>query len=94
MHGGAILAKENHDLWAAHDRQKQKRTRSARQIYHEEGLSIQEARELISKPNQASEGQSAILSEPDPRASQPIFRAPPKCSGCGMIGHKINRCPA
>ncbi|KKA17135.1 Transposase [Rasamsonia emersonii CBS 393.64] len=47
MNSAVILAKENHDLRAANEKQKQKRKRSTNQISHEGGLSIQEAQALI-----------------------------------------------
>ena len=78
-----ILTKENHDLRAANKRQKQKRTRSARRIASEQGLSVQQARELISRPNQASEAQTTIPIEAVQPASQPISQAPPKCTDEG-----------
>src|SRR5699024_9524707 len=50
LHSAAILTKENHDLRAANENQKQKRTKSRQQIEYEGSLSIQEDRELISLP--------------------------------------------
>ena len=47
MHKFIFSEKENKDLWAANEKQKQKRTCSRRQIAHEEGLSVSEARGLI-----------------------------------------------
>ena len=47
MHKFIFSEKENKDLRAANEKQKQKRTRSRRQIALEEGLSVSEARELI-----------------------------------------------
>jgi hypothetical protein len=51
MQGAILLAKENTDLRAANEKQKQKRARSRRQIPAEEGLSVQEASQLISLPS-------------------------------------------
>lgn len=93
MHSGAILAKEIHDLRAANERQKQKRNRSRKQISHESGLSVQEAQELIERPGLASLAQSSRAAEPASSGSQRTKRAPQKCSGCGIIGHKISKCP-
>ena len=50
MQSAAILEKEVKDLRALNVKQKQKRTRSRRQIPHEEGLSVSEALELIEAP--------------------------------------------
>ena len=47
MHKFIFSEKENKDLWAANEKQKQKRTHSRRQIAHEEGLSVSEACGLI-----------------------------------------------
>ena len=47
MQGAILLAKENKELRAANEKQKQKRARSRRQIPAEEGLSVQEASALI-----------------------------------------------
>ena len=94
MQGAILLAEENKELRAANEKQKQKRTRSRKQIPAEEGLSVQEASQLITELVEADEAPP-----PPPRRSpspglQPRTRAPPKCSGCGEIGHKINRCLA
>jgi hypothetical protein len=85
LHSGTILAKD--------EKQKQKRARSNRQIAREQGLSVQEGRELILGRNQPSKGQPTASTEAIQLASQPISRAPPKCSGCGTRGHKISACP-
>ena len=47
MQSAALLEREVSDLRAANEKQKQKRTRSRRQIPAEEGLSVQEASALI-----------------------------------------------
>ena len=47
IQGTILLAKENKELRATTEKQKQKRTRSRRQIPAEEGLSVQEASTLI-----------------------------------------------
>ena len=47
MHKFIFSEKENKDLQAANEKQKQKQTRSRRQIAHEEGLLVSEAHELI-----------------------------------------------
>ena len=88
-----IIQKEVHDLRAANEKEKKKRKRSRAQIAYEGSLTAQEAQELIASRNGASEPIPAASVESEPQASQPRVRAPPKCSGCGIIGHKINRCP-
>jgi hypothetical protein len=47
MHSAALLAKENRDLRAANEKEKQKRKQSRRQIAPNEGLCVQEARNPI-----------------------------------------------
>ncbi|EED11599.1 transposon, putative [Talaromyces stipitatus ATCC 10500] len=87
-----IIQKEVHDLRAANEKEKRKRQRSKRQISHEGDLTVQEAQKLIISRDQASRSNPAVSGESEPQASQPRVREPPKCSGCGIIGHKINRC--
>jgi DDE superfamily endonuclease len=93
MHSVEFLAKEVRDLRAANERKKQKRARSNKQIAREQGLSVQEGRELILRRNQPSEGQPTASTEAIQLASQPISRAPPRCSDCHELGHKRNQCP-
>ena len=91
-----MLEKENRDLRAANEARKQKKKRSKKRIRRTEGLSIQEARDLLSSSNQAVEALDPVHPGPAPVANEtdtPRQRALPKCSGCGGIGHKINRCP-
>jgi hypothetical protein len=52
MHSVALLAKEIHDLRTANKKKKQKRKQSRRQITPNEGLCIQEARDLIQARNE------------------------------------------
>jgi hypothetical protein len=47
MHSAALLAKENHDLRAASEKERQKRKQSRRQMTPNEGLCVQEARDPI-----------------------------------------------
>jgi hypothetical protein len=93
MHGAAVLAKENHDLRATNEKRKQKRQRVKKQLSHEGGMSVQEARELIRRPNQASEASNSMRIEDDIVASQRATRAPPRCSDCRNIGHRRLQCP-
>ncbi|EED23902.1 pogo transposable element, putative [Talaromyces stipitatus ATCC 10500] len=88
-----IVRKEVLNLRAANEKEMQKRKRSRAQISHEGSLPVQEARELITNRDMASQPIPVAPVESEPQASQPRVRARPKCSGCGIIGHKINRCP-
>lgn len=93
MHSAAILAKENQDLHAANERQKQNRTRSTQQIPHEGGLSIQEAHELIDVPIEMQIARTMVPSDHRTPALQPPRRKPPTCKKCGEEGHRSDHCP-
>jgi hypothetical protein len=90
MHNAALLAKENHDLRAANEKEKQKRKQSRRQMTPNEGLSIQEAWDLIQARNE-QDGGASIDSTPLPL--EPPKRAPPRCTNCFIVGHIRTRCP-
>lgn len=50
---------------------------------------------LLIHPIQLVEADEVVLHEQGDlpiRQDQPRKRAPPTCSGCGGIGHKINQC--
>ena len=92
-----IVRKEVHDLRAAHEKEKQKRRRSTKRIAHEGGLTRQEAQDLVRSQNQPNQSSQPVANDPaqlERVVSQPRVRAPPKCSGCGIIGHNILRCPS
>jgi hypothetical protein len=88
-----FLAKENTELRAKNEKKKRKRTRSTRQIPSEEGLSVLEASTLIAQPEQAVSAPIPREAGPAPAPSQPRTRALPKCSICGIQGHKLTTCP-
>lgn len=90
MQGAALLAKENHNLRAALEEERQKSKGSTRQISPDEGRFVQEARDLIQASN-TQDGGSSIDSAPLPL--EPPKRAPPRCSNCFIIGHTRVRCP-
>ena len=95
LHNTALLAQENANLRAANKKVVKKRNRSTRQIPCEEGLTVEEGLQLVKQLNQLAEGDgvgSHEQSELPIQANPPRTRAPPRCSGCGEIGHKINRC--
>jgi len=95
LHHTALLAKENADLRAANEKKRQKRTRSTRRIEHEGGLSIEEGLQLAQQPIQPVEADEVVSHEEVDLPNQPIQparRAPPTCSGCGQIGHRITSC--
>jgi hypothetical protein len=95
LHNTALLAQENANLRAANEKVVKKRNRSTRQIPCEEGLTVEEGLQLVEQLNQLVEGDgvgSHEQSELPIQANPPRTRAPPRCSGCGEIGHNINRC--
>jgi hypothetical protein len=59
----ALLAKENQDLRASHEKYLQKRKRSSRQIICTEGFSVQETQNLIQHGNEVQEVQNAGFME-------------------------------
>ena len=92
-HHNGILAKENSDLHAANEKQKQKRSRSKRQITREEGLTIQEGRGLVAQSEQPAEAEYISEQQPVQEASEVRRIAPPRCSDCNVVGHKRPKCP-
>jgi hypothetical protein len=95
LHNTALLAQENANLRVANEKKRQKRTRSNRQMEHEGGLSVEEGLQLAQQQNQPVEG-SGLVSPPQgelpTQQDQPARKAPPRCSGCREIGHRINTC--
>ena len=93
MQSTAFLEKEVSDLRAENEKKKRKKTRSIRQIPLEEGLSVLEASALIAQPEQAVLALIPREAGPAPAPSQPRTRARPKCSVCGIQGHRMTTCP-
>lgn len=95
MHNAALLAQENANLRAANEKKRQKRKRSTRQIAHEGGLSVEEGLQLVQQQNQPVEDDGVVSHAQGDlpiQQDQPATRAPPRCSGCREIGHRINSC--
>lgn len=95
MHSAALLAQENASLRRANEKKHQKCTRSNRQIAHEGGLTIAEGLRLAQQLELPVEDSQVVLheaGEPANQADLPHKRTPSRCSGCGEVGHKINRC--
>ena len=93
MNSAVLLAKDNQDLCAVHEKQLQKGTQSKKQMAIKEGLSIQEGQDLLQSENQADEVASTAPAEPAPEAEKRSIRAPPRCSDCHIIGHRRLQCP-
>jgi hypothetical protein len=95
LHNTALLAQDNANLRAANEKKRQKRNRWHRLIPYEGGLSVEEGLLLVEQLNQpvdGDEGVSHTQGELPIQADPPRTRAPPRCSGCGGIGHRINYC--
>ena len=75
---------------ALYEKQLEKRKRSTKQIAFEGGTSVSDARIYIERRAQADE---AIQAEGTQPAESGAGRAPPRCSGCNVQGHKITNCP-
>lgn len=93
MSNAVLLAKENSDLRAAHDKAQLKRKRSRRQIARAEGLSVQEARALRQGENRQSEVQEGVDDMVASSTVERAPRAPPRCGNCQTVGHRRNHCP-
>jgi hypothetical protein len=93
MYSVVLLAEENRALRAINVKQKQKRLRSTRQLPYDIALSTEEARTLLQASQNHVEAEASTTTEMTNQASTQLNRASPRCSGCGGIGHKINRCP-
>ena len=94
MDEGLLLAYENQQLQASHEKHIQKRNCSRKQIPAEEGLSIQEGQSLLQSRNQVQEAIPTVHTEPVPEVEWHPVHAPPQCSDCNIIGHKRNQCPS
>jgi hypothetical protein len=95
MHNAAILAQENANLRAANEKKRQKRNRSTRQMAHDGGLPVEEGIQLVHQLDQPADDDRVVSHAQGDlpiQQDQPRKRAPPRCSECGQIGHKINQC--
>jgi hypothetical protein len=95
LHGAALLTQENANLRAANEKIVKKRNPSHKKIPCEEGLTVEEGLQLIEQLNQPVEADGVVSHTQGELRSQvnpPPTRAPPRCSGCREIGHRINVC--
>ena len=93
MHKFIFSEKENKDLQAANEKQKQKRTRSRRQIAYEEGLSVSEAHGLIEASIEAQTAPGIPQEGHTSLPIQPPTRPPRGCGICRVPGHRRETCP-
>jgi hypothetical protein len=95
LHNTALLAQENANLRAANEKKRQKHNQSTRQIPCNSSLTVKEGLRLVQQLDQLVEAiavvshmQGELPIQPD----QPATSAPPRCSRCREIGHRINTC--
>ena len=79
---------------AAHEKEKQKRKRSNKQISIEQGVTKEEAKALVQGQVEASHAVTTTPAEPELPVSQAVVRRQYRCSGCNIMGHRINQCPS
>jgi hypothetical protein len=78
---------------AGEDRQEEQSI--TKQIPCEAGLTVEEGLRLVEQLNQPVEAEGVVShaqGELPSQQDQPRRRAPPTCSGCGGIGHRITSC--
>ncbi|EED23218.1 conserved hypothetical protein [Talaromyces stipitatus ATCC 10500] len=66
-----IAQKELHDLRAAHEKEKQKRQKSKKQISHNQGITREEAQALLQGQIEASQAVTTAPAEPELPVSHP-----------------------
>jgi hypothetical protein len=96
MHQAAFMSKELQDLRAESQVQKQKKSRSKRQMTPNQGLQVQEARDAIASRNKKLNEQGGGIDFSTESAMEPLQppkRAPPTCSDCHIQGHTRTSCP-
>ncbi|EED21956.1 transposon, putative [Talaromyces stipitatus ATCC 10500] len=73
-----LVRKENHDLRAANEKEKQKRQKSKKKISIEHGITSEEAQALVQGQVEASQAVTAAPVEPELPASQAVVPKPGK----------------
>jgi hypothetical protein len=94
IYNAGLLAHENEDLRSYIADLMIKKSRSRRQMTPLEGLSFEDAEELVLLRNnevQAERGGSSTSANP---TSERPRRAPPTCGNCGVQGHRRTYCRA
>jgi hypothetical protein len=84
MNMNLLLHEQIKALRAENERKIQKRARRTTVLGTDPILSIQEGQNRL---------QQLDIQVEEEAAERPRQRAPPQCSGCRAIGHRINRCP-
>lgn len=60
---------------------------------YKEGMTVEEGIQVVQQLNQLVEDDGVVADmqcDLSTQQDQPRKRAPPRCSGCGEIGHKTN----
>ena len=95
LHNIALLAQGNANLRQANEKKHQKGNRSTEQIPCDSVLTVEEGLQLVARLVLPAEGpavDSYTQGELSFQADRPATKAPPRCSGCREIGHRINSC--
>ena len=93
MVSATIMKKQYQDIFAANEKEKQKRKRSSRRIQREGGLTREEAQDPTTLPDEPVEQPVIQTPAPPPPEPMPRSRAPPRCSNCNTLGHIRTGCP-
>jgi hypothetical protein len=96
IYNAAFTLKELNDIRTETQVQKQKKSRSKRQMIPNKGLQVQEARDPITLKNQQLNDEVGSGGELSISASETLARpnrAPSTCSACNIQGHIRTRCP-
>jgi hypothetical protein len=88
----ALMKKQYDELFAAHEKEKQKRQRSKKKLRNEGGITREEAQELMKSRDEAVQSPVNAAAQLTTEASQPRHRAPPRCSDCRIVGHNRSQC--
>jgi hypothetical protein len=88
-----FLAHENKLLRAEMEKKKQKRARTSKWVENPGGMSAGEALQALSAPLEVVEADILPPVEAPAAPLQQRTRRLPKCSDCGIIGHKCTYCP-
>jgi hypothetical protein len=93
LHSAVFLAQEVEELRAANE-SLQKRLRKSRQrVVPESNSTVQTASTSMVGSTGTEEVVKSGNATPLPEPLQASIRRPPKCSECGQVGHKRNKCP-
>lgn len=93
MNSAIFLAHENSTLRAENEKKKQKRRRTTRWVESQGGITVGDALQALQSPLATVEPVIPPPVEAPVAPLQQRTRASPKCSDCGIQGHKRTSCP-